>query len=113
MLPRQHRITQPRDFARLYRTGKRYRNRFATLFFLRSDERVRAGFVVSAKVAKKSTERNRIKRILRGHFRTLLTALPRGDYLFVAAPAMRSARAEVIRDTLTTLLSPLTTRQRI
>lgn len=100
MLARTHRIVRPQDFSRIYRSGKRFGNTFLVLHHLPTSSVSRVGIVISTKVSKKSTRRNRIKRILREEMQKNLSRLSTGDYVIVVRPAMRDEESQDIRDLL-------------
>lgn len=107
MLARAHRMVRPQDFSRAYKRGKRVGGPLLTLYFLRGAAPTRIGVVVSTKVSKKSTRRNRIKRITRETLRFLLPNLPSGDYAVVMRPQIRDAEAATIRDAVTRACSKI------
>ena len=66
MLPRKHRLTKEKDFNKTFKSGK---SCFSKILGVKSLPNnlvyCRFGFVVSNKVSKKATQRNKIKRQLR------------------------------------------------
>lgn len=89
MLPKEHRLTDDYDFRRVKRLGKSYH---CPLFKLSiASQKVSAaprfGFVISKKIDKRATVRNRIKRLLRQAVRERLEKIPNGfDIVFVVRP---------------------------
>lgn len=71
MLPKKHRLTKVEDFQKVLKTGRRVWNKYFVLKYLWSDSRQESkfGIIVSKKVSKKSTDRNKIKRVLRENVR--------------------------------------------
>lgn len=66
------------------------------LHHLSDDRPARLGLAVSRKVDTRAVVRNRIKRVLRDHFRRERHALPGGAYVIVArAAAARASGAEL------------------
>ena len=81
---RQNRLSQNRQFAYVYRRGKKASCKEMTLLYVRSKEK-RVGFSVSKKVGV-AVVRNRTKRRLRECVRPLLPQMRGGLYVFVARP---------------------------
>ena len=69
-LPRCQRLSQARDFAKLFRRSKRSSDDLVTVL-ARSNggETPRLGMAISRKCAPKAVDRNRIKRVIRESFR--------------------------------------------
>ncbi len=66
MLPFQNRLKKKKDFERVFKKGKSFKEGFLTLRLLKNDlEITRAGFVIGLKVSKKASLRNKIKRKLK------------------------------------------------
>ncbi len=66
MLPKENRLTKNKDFEEIFKKGKGFRENFLFLKILKNKLKVsRFGFVVSNKISKKATVRNKIKRRLR------------------------------------------------
>jgi ribonuclease P protein component len=111
MLPRGARLRKNRDFQAVYRVRKSWATPHLVLY-VRSrsvsapESRIRLGFVISTKVAKRSNVRNRLKRRLReiGRHR-LLANVPTDrawDALFVArASATALSFAQLDQDVQT------------
>ena len=57
------RIKSKEDFQIVYKEGQKWRGKFFTAFFLKSDK-IRLGAVVSSKVSGSAVERNRIRRTI-------------------------------------------------
>ena len=65
MLPRINRVKKKKDFEVIFKKGASFRNDLFILRFIKNDlDYNRFGFVVSQKVSKKATERNKIRRRL-------------------------------------------------
>jgi len=79
MLAKKHRLKKKKDFEKVYKEGKGFKQDFLFLKAMENDlEDTRIGIVVSAKVAKKATERNLIKRRLREILRKKLEEIKPG-----------------------------------
>ncbi len=76
MLPQANRLVREKDFARVYRKGVTFFSRTVVLRVMPNGRKIsRYGFVVSKKITKKATERNKIKRSLRENIRLKLGKL--------------------------------------
>lgn len=65
MLKRANRVKQKKDFSKIFREGKKINTEFLLLKVSKNNNgESRFGFVVSKKISKNSTTRNKIKRIL-------------------------------------------------
>jgi ribonuclease P protein component len=65
MLKKPNRIKQKRDFNKIFKEGKKLNSDFLLFKIAKSNSsQSRFGFVVSKKVSKNSTVRNKIKRVL-------------------------------------------------
>lgn len=105
MLPKQHRLTQSRDFARIRRFGRSSGSPLVALYVLpgRSPD-IRIGFSVSKRVGK-ATVRNRVKRIMREAVRHHLGEIRSGqDLVFIARPASAEATHGQIAENIVHLL---------
>ncbi len=102
MLSRDNRLTDKKDFDNLKEKGKIVQsNSFALAFFKRPDsEASRFGFVVSTKISKLSTERNKAKRALREAVRQSLSYIIKGyDCAFLARPQItKKYTDEIMRE---------------
>lgn len=63
-LPKDHRLTKDKDFQSVFDSGKTVKNSFLFIKYLisKDQKKSRFGIVVSGKVSKKATVRNRIRR---------------------------------------------------
>jgi ribonuclease P protein component len=99
MLSRDARINKSRDIRAIFQTRRAYSANLLVLHLRKSveDERalaVRFGFVVSKKVARKSHDRNRLKRRLREICRTvIIPAVNQGTFADVLLVARNDAAA--------------------
>lgn len=99
MLPKENRLTDDYDFRRVRRLGKTYHCPIFSLTV--ASQKVpgppRFGFVISTKIDKRATVRNRIKRLLRDAVRLKLTEVPDGfDLVFVVRPKIKEKSYEEI-----------------
>lgn len=95
--PRSARVRARPEFDAVFARGHRGATPMLALHFLSDDRPARIGFAVSRKVNTRAVIRNRIKRVLRDHFRRHRIALASGAYVVVARPpAARASGAELI-----------------
>lgn len=84
MLPRRFRLTERRDFDKLYRSGERFSAPHFLIRVLPNNRTMtRIAVVMSTKVSKRATVRNRYKRQTRAVLEELLPRLPGGWDIFV------------------------------
>jgi len=107
MLPAQHRLTQARDFKKIKNYGQPF---FSYLFNLRrlANQRPLSRFsvVVSTKVTKKATGRNRLKRQLRGIIRLNLAKIKPGyDIIIITKPVALAKNYQELEQTVLALLA--------
>lgn len=91
-MQRRHRLSRSRDFDAVYRQGTSTSTRYLTLhWFPREDDpegEARLGLAVPRTVGS-AVVRNRVKRLLRESWRSLLADVPPGrDYVLVARPGL-------------------------
>ena len=85
MLPRPHRLPS-QAFKEVFKKGKRLHTQELQIITLENNMNVsRFGFIVSTKIDKRATVRNRIKRILREKVRNLLPELQPGKDIIIVA----------------------------
>lgn len=83
MLPKANRLTSDYDFRKVRRQGRKMKTPFFDLYYLprggpSSLAVSRFGFVVSLKLDKRATRRNRVRRIFREEVRSLLPKTKKG-----------------------------------
>ena len=81
----EYRLKKAKDFDRVFRAGKRAFTNRLTLIYLPA-KTVKAGYAVGKKHGK-AVKRNRIKRLLREAFRTVLPEIG-GNWFFVVIPKL-------------------------
>lgn len=66
MLPRENRLKKEKEFESVFKGGRTFRGEYVFLRYLvNGTDKTKVGFVVSKKVSKLATERNKIKRRMR------------------------------------------------
>lgn len=92
MLPKQNRLTEKKDFERIFKEGKGFKEDFLILKFVPNNlNRNRFGIIVSPKISKKATLRNKIKKQLRELIKSRLSKLIEGkDIILIALPGLET-----------------------
>ncbi len=86
MLAKINRLAKDQDVKRVFRQGRDFFNPNFTVKYLANATSLRFAIVVSIKVFKKATKRNRLKRIIREFLKASLKKFQLGDYVVVAKP---------------------------
>lgn len=102
MLPRINSIKSQRDFGAIFRKAKSLKNNLFVLKIAKNELGInRFGFVVSQKVSKKATIRNKVKRRLseaaRGEIRNIRSGT---DVVLIALPGIEKKEFFEIKKTL-------------
>jgi len=105
MLPRKNRLKKKKDFERIFKKGKEYKEDFLLLKTISNNLQFsRFGFIINKKVVKKATIRNKIKRRLREVVRReiLPKIKKRVDCVIIVKPGIKSENFsfEKIKNTL-------------
>lgn len=90
MLSQKHRLTKQKDFDIVFKHGSSFFVRELGIKCAKNNSgHSRFGFIVSNKIAKKATERNKIKRRLREVIRLVLPKIKKGiDVVVIARPGI-------------------------
>jgi ribonuclease P protein component len=108
MLARQYCLSGQNKFDRVEKEGVLVQaNSFGLAYFNRKDKEPSCfGFIVSNKVAKEATQRNRIKRALKAAVRYSLGEIKKGfDVIFLAKQSsLRMSTDEIMREVKETLI---------
>lgn len=106
MLPKEHRLTDKKDFNYVFRQGWGLRSELFIVKIVKNDRGVaRFGFVVSKKLVKKATGRNLIKRRMSEAVKFFLDHLQGGyDVAIIAQPAIIGKKFEEIQEDIKNLL---------
>lgn len=102
MLAKQHRLVKQKDFERVFKQGRAYHTKLLGIKILASQlDSNRFGIVISTKISKKSTERNRLKRQIRQAVRELNKGL-RSDFdmVIMALPGILNQNYQGIKSEL-------------
>lgn len=92
MLPKKFRLTKKKDFEKIFRKGECLTEK---IFVLKAAENgldySRFGFIVSLKVSKKATVRNRIRRQIQESIRMNIGGIKNGfDIIILAKPIIKN-----------------------
>lgn len=92
MLPRENRLKKKKDFEKVFKEGKGFKEDFLILkFILNNLKQSRFGIIVSQKISKKATIRNKIKRRLRALLGFKLAEIKkRVDLVLVVLPGFET-----------------------
>ncbi len=92
MLPKKNRLKKNKDFERIFKIGKGYRENFLFLKIAENNLKTsRFGFVVSKKFSKKAFIRNKIKRRLRELVKLKLPEIRKGiDGVILVIPGLKN-----------------------
>ncbi|MFC1687681.1 ribonuclease P protein component [Patescibacteria group bacterium] len=106
MLPEGNRLQRERDFSHLWRRGREIRTQGLRIRSVKtSNTKPRVGIVVSKKISKLATKRNRIRRVIKEALRPIIPSL-RGerDYLIIVTPQFKEIPPKKLSAQLITLL---------
>ncbi|MBL8420128.1 MAG: ribonuclease P protein component [Dechloromonas sp.] len=111
---RRHRLTRTDEFSSVFGFRRAIRGRLLTLHYQPrpdGETEARIGVVVGKKALRRAVDRNKLKRIIREHFRSLRADLPVVD--LVARLAVKSTRLDgkILADDFVTLLERLPQRR--
>lgn len=108
-LPRDIRLKNKADFSRVFKRGKSAKGNFLFIKFEKNEVgNYRVGIVVSRKVSQKSTERNKIKRIISEMFKIFKEEVSDGiDIVIIADPKIKNASSQEIKEDLSKLIKKL------
>lgn len=102
MLAKKFRLTESNDFKKVEREGKVFQSDdFGIAYLYRNDGGPsRFGFVISTKIAKDASDRNRIKRAMSEAVRGIMQDIKDGmDLVFLAKmPVIRSSTEKIMRE---------------
>ncbi len=105
MLAKVHRLKRKKDFARVFKKGKGFRGQGLFLKALSGGaNQSRFGIIVSQKISKKATERNKIRRRIRAAIFKKLPGLEDNfDAVIIALPGVEEKDFRTIEKTITEL----------
>lgn len=87
MLKKQHRLAKTKDIKAVFKQGRGFFNPyFAVKYYCERFAKIRFTIVVSTRVSKNATRRNRLKRLVREFVRLRLKNFRSGDYVITLKP---------------------------
>lgn len=106
MLPKTYCLKKKKDFERVFKKGKRFKEDFLVIRFVPSNQKKsRFGIIISLKISKKATIRNKIKRRIRQLLRIRLKEIKKGiDIALIGVPGLENKDFWEIEEVLTNLL---------
>ena len=97
----QQRLRKRSEFSRVFANNVRSSDGLFSVLASRNDEgHARLGMAVSRKAARSAVARNRVKRVVRDHFRHTTDALPPVDLVVIARPGIARRHANEMRQSL-------------
>jgi len=90
MLPKENRLKKEKEIEGVFRRGKGFKEDFLILKAVKNDlNEIRFGFIISGKVSKRATIRNKIKRRISSLVTLQMNKLKKGvDILLIALPGL-------------------------
>ena len=106
MLAKLHRLQKQKDFKKVFKKGKGFRETLLSLKTVKNDLNCsRFGFVVSQKISKKANIRNKVKRKLREIIKTKIKLIkPGNDIVVIALPGLENKNFQEIKEMVNELL---------
>jgi len=100
MLPKENRLKKNKDFKKVFKDGKGFKEDFLVLKKAKNNLEIsRFGFAVSKTFFKKATLRNKIKRRLREAVRIRLNEIKKGiDAVIIAGPGLETKDFREIKE---------------
>lgn len=105
MLKKENRLRKTKEIESVFKEGRSFYDQFFTLKIAKNNlENNRLCVVISAKVSKKSVDRNKLKRRVRAIFYSQKEALSKGfDFLIIAKKETNNQEFPAIKESLINL----------
>lgn len=109
MLSKKNRLKKKKDFEKIFKSGQSAREDFLLLKYLNNNLiENRFGFIVSQKVSKKATMRNKLKRRLREAVRDNLKRMKGGrDGILIALPGLEKKESAELKETVSKIFKKI------
>jgi ribonuclease P protein component len=106
MLPKTNRLKRRKDIERVFKMGERFKENFLSLKVIKNNlESSRFAFVVSRRISKKATLRNKVKRKLSELVRFKMKKVKKGiDLILIAAPGLEEKDFREMNEVINKLL---------
>lgn len=99
--PRAARLTRPSEFKKVFAQSQRQSDAcFAVLALPADSTGARLGLVVPRRMQRRAVDRNRIRRLVREHFRLHQHRLPAVDVIVMVREGLKGQPNEKLRDSL-------------
>ncbi len=100
MLAKKNRLKKKKDFEKIFKEGKSFKEKFLIIKFLSNNLGYsRFGFIVSQKISKKAVLRNKIKRRMTEAVRGEIKGFKKGiDAIFIALPGIENQKFLEIKE---------------
>lgn len=99
MLKKENRLAKSKDIQTAFARGRTFFNPLFNIKFVPRPQSIKFTVVVSTKVFKNATDRNRLKRVIREYLRLNLKSFRHGDYVIITKPKLRQfPEAEVLKE---------------
>lgn len=85
MLPAKYRLHQQKDFQGVLKTGQKIFGRMVVIRYVTGVPSFKMGLIVSTKVSKNATDRNKVKRLLREVVRRELLEVAKPIWMVIVA----------------------------
>lgn len=106
MLPGENRLKKEKEFEAVFKGGRALKGKYVFLkYLINGTDKTRIGFVVSKKISKLATKRNKIKRRMREVARMKRKNIKEGlSIVFIALPQINGAEYEEIKKDMEIIL---------
>jgi len=102
MLIKKNRLKKKRDFENVFKKGKSFKQGFLLLKMINNkSEKIRFGFIISQKVSKKATIRNKLKRQISEIINSQIKKIKKGiDGILITLPGLEEKTFSEIKENI-------------